>query len=331
MKEKIICLTPYSKTPVPVDYIKQTYGKWINFDKVELSVIHGGINEDQLPYEIRDATIINSYGTPRIPLTRLLLENAPNLKLIQQLGVGYDDIDIIAAKELGIPVCNTHGSNSSTVAEHTIMMILMLLRKALYADKTTRKGEWHQVTLGTSDELRELRDKKLGLIGLGSIGYEVARLAKSFNAEILYYKRNKLPEDMEKAINARYVDLKTLIKEADIISLHVPLTPETKNIIGPREIAKMKKDAIIVNTSRGELIDEIALKEALESRELGGAALDVFNPEPPKELELMQFDRLVVSPHISGISQEWLLRAFKLCGENMARVIKGEEPINRVY
>lgn len=331
MKEKIVCLTPYSKNPVPTEYIKRTYGNWIDFEEVELSVIHAGVNEDKLPIEARDATIIVSYGTPRIPVTREILENASNLKLIQQLGVGYDDIDIMAAEELGIPVCNTHGSNSSTVAEHTIMMILMLLRKALYADRSTRNGEWLQIALGTSGTLRELRDKKLGLIGVGSIGYEVARLAKAFNAEILYYKRRRLSEEDEQAIEATYVDLDTIIRESDIISLHVPLTPDTENIIGEAELAAMKESTILINTSRGGLIDEKALKKAMESGRLGGVALDVFDPEPPKELDLMSMDKLVVSPHISGISHEWLLRAFKLSGENMTRVINGETPVNCVY
>ena len=166
---------------------------------------------------------------------------------------------------------------------------------------------------------------------MGSIGYEVARLAHSFNAKIIYYKRSRLTVEEEKTVAARYVDLDTLLSEADIISLHCPLTEETRNIISASELTAMKQGAILVNTSRGGLINEKALTEAVESGRLGGVALDVFDPEPPVDSPLLSSGKLVVSPHISGISYEWFQRAFQLSGENMARVIRGEKPVNIVY
>ncbi len=331
MREKLLCLAPVSPTPLPKEYVHQTLGSWIDFNQVDVAVIRAGHNEDELLDEAKDATFIVSYGTHRIPITREVMETAENLKLIQQLGVGFDEVDLKAAGKLGIPVCTTRGSNASTVAEHTIMTVLMILKKAIYAHTSTREGKWEQVPLGTTGALGELRGKTVGLIGLGSIGKEVARLAKAFRADVVYNKRTRLTEMEEKELGATYVTLPQLIRGSDIISLHVPLTEETKGIIGEAEFGAMKDGAIIVNTARGELIDERPLINALDSGKLRGAAIDVFTPEPPKkDSPILMHENTVLSPHISGISKEWINRAYKMSGENIARVLNGENPQNQV-
>jgi D-3-phosphoglycerate dehydrogenase / 2-oxoglutarate reductase len=229
-----------------------------------------------------------------------LIKNAPNLKFIQKWGIGVDKIDLVAAKERGIPVAITNGANASQVAEHTILLMLATLRKLPYASKSLVDGQW------INSELRvtcaQLVGKTVGIFGLGNIAKQVIKLLRGFDTPIIYCSRTRLSIKEEQQLNIQYVDFETLLQQSDILSLHAPLTAGTKNIINAKNLALMKKDAIIINTARGELIDETALIEAIQAKMIRGAGLDVFANEPPKpDNLLLHLEEVVVTPH-SGAS-----------------------------
>ncbi len=229
-----------------------------------------------------------------------LITNAPNLKFIQKWGIGVDKIDLVAAKGRGIPVAITNGANASQVAEHAILLMLATLRKLPYASKSLVDGQW------INSELRvtcsQLVGKTVGIFGLGNIGKQVIKLLRGFDTPIIYCSRTRLSIQEEQQLNIQYVDFETLLQQSDILSLHAPLTSHTQNIINAKNLALMKKDAIIINTARGELIDESALIDAIQAKMIRGAGLDVFANEPPKpENLLLHLDEVVVTPH-SGAS-----------------------------
>ncbi len=229
-----------------------------------------------------------------------LITNAPNLKFIQKWGIGVDKIDLVAAKGRGIPVAITNGANASQVAEHAILLMLATLRKLPYASKSLVDGQW------INSELRvtcsQLVGKTVGIFGLGNIGKQVIKLLRGFDTPIIYCSRTRLSIQEEQQLNIQYVDFETLLQQSDILSLHAPLTSHTQNIINAKNLALMKKDAIIINTARGELIDESALIDAIQAKMIRGAGLDVFANEPPNpENLLLHLDEVVVTPH-SGAS-----------------------------
>jgi D-3-phosphoglycerate dehydrogenase len=227
------------------------------------------------------------------PLTADVMAAAPGLRAIAKYGVGTDNIDLDYCKEKGIPVSKTIGANSEAVADYTFALILALARKIPMIDRQCRKKDWAKIT--TSD----VSGKKIGLIGLGAIGKGVAKRAKGFGMEVYAYD---IYWDEEYALESdvKYAAVEGIIKECDFISLHTPLTEETRNMIGKNELELMKKDAFIVNTARGGLIDEDALLEALIEGRIGGAGLDVFSKEPPDDDRWYTLDNVILGSHCSA-------------------------------
>ncbi len=232
-------------------------------------------------------------------VTRRLIEAAPKLRWIGRAGAGLDNIDVAAAKELRIEVRNVPGANAVAVAELVFGLLLALLRQIPAADASVRRGEWDKGRFGG----RELRGKTLGIVGLGKIGGAVARRAAGFEMSCLGFDP-LVPEAAARAMGAEPVSLDELLSRSDIVTLHAPMTPETKGMIGATQIARMRTGAILVNAARGGLVDEGALLEALERGALSGAGLDVFAEEPPRDSPLRNHPRVVVTPHVGAATVE---------------------------
>jgi phosphoglycerate dehydrogenase-like enzyme len=256
-----------------------------------------------------------------------------------------DRVDLVAAEKAGVPVAVMPHGGAIAVAEHTMALMLAVVRKIIPGHAGVVDGgyqtrglepapttEWQFAFnwLGFKDVV-ELRGKTLGLVGLGEIGREVARRAKSFDMSILYHQRRRIPERYEQILGVRKVPLEELLRDSDIVSLHAPHTPETEKILDRRRLALMKPTALLINTARGGLVDEKALVERLERRRLAGAGLDVFVEEPlPFDHPLIDLDNVVLAPHTGGGSGGGQKKLIGQVIENIARVVKGEAPINQV-
>ena len=239
----------------------------------------------------------------RLKIDQEVIEAAPHLKMIQRTGVGLDSIDLAVLKEKGIPLYVNPGINARSVAEHTLMLILAVMRRLTIVDATMKSGKWIKHELGIQNH--GLFGKTIGLIGLGSIGLHVAEMLRPFGVNMVYNKRAQLSAKDEITLNLSFRSLPDLLAEADIVSLHCPLTKETEKIIGWDEFSLMKPGAIIINTSRGKLIQEDAVIHYLKSGHLKGAGLDVYEQEPvSSDNELLSLANVVLTPHISGITYE---------------------------
>jgi D-3-phosphoglycerate dehydrogenase / 2-oxoglutarate reductase len=242
-----------------------------------------------------DALIVRS----AVNVNSEVLRHAGKLRVIGRAGVGVDNIDLEAATKAGIAVMNTPGANAVAVAEHTLALMLALARFIPRADATTRAGKWEKKSLqGT-----ELRGKTLGIIGLGRIGIEVAKRAKAFEMKIMAHDPF-VSAGVARELEIQLADLDQIYATADYLSLHVGLTPQTTGMINEQTIKRMKKGLRLVNCARGELVDEAALAAALQSKHLGGAALDVFTEEPPKSSPLLGLENVIMTPHIAGSTNE---------------------------
>ena len=247
--------------------------------------------------EIRDADALVVRSATKA--TAKLLESAERLRVIGRAGVGVDNVDLDAATQKGVVVMNTPGGNAVSVAEHTLALLLALARRIPQADALMKKGQWEKKKL----QGMELRGKTLGLVGLGQIGSEVARLAKAFEMEIVAYDpyvSSLLAGDL----GVKLASLEEVLKAADFVSLHASATPETRHLLNARTLELAQPGVRIVNCARGELIEEAALLAALESGQVAGAALDVFEAEPPKDLKLVTHPNVIATPHIAGSTEE---------------------------
>jgi glyoxylate reductase len=246
------------------------------------------------------------------------------LKVIANMAVGYDNVDVEAAKTRGIVVTNTPGVLDETTADTAFMLLLAAARRLGESERTLRAGNWEwwgpKLFVGV-----DVWGKKLGIVGMGRIGQAVARRAKGFGMEILYHNRSR-KEDAERELDARRVDLDGLLGEADFVSVHTPLTDETKHLIGPEELEKMKPTAVLVNTSRGPVVDEGALADALADGLIFAAGLDVYEEEPKVHPKLLELENAVLAPHIGSGSQETRDRMAVLAAENIVAVLSGGEP-----
>jgi len=252
-------------------------------------------------------------------LTKNILEKLPELWLISYWATGYDYVDVRTAAEKGIAVCNVPGYASEAVAEHVFGLILAYIRKIPQAFSYVKSGKfnWKEFR-GT-----ELMGKTLGIIGTGSIGSRVAEIAKCFKMNVIAYTAHPNAEK-EKRFGVKFVDMDTLLTESDIISLHLPLKKETEKMFGREEFKKMKKSAILVNTSRGKIIDEDALTNALKSNEIAGACLDVLAVEKPRlNSELIEMNNVLITPHIAFHTKESLIRCTDICIDNIESFLNG--------
>ncbi|NYB26545.1 MAG: phosphoglycerate dehydrogenase [Methanobacteriaceae archaeon] len=268
-----------------------------------------------------DAVVVRS----RTKITREAIESASRLKLIARAGVGVDNIDVEAATERGIMVVNAPESASVTVAELTLGIIITLTRKISQADKSVKEGKWEKSKfMGV-----ELFGKTLGIIGMGRIGEQVAARLKSFQMKILAYDPY-ITEDTASKLGVTLVELDTLLKEADIVTIHVPLTPQTRHFIARKELELMKENAFLINCARGGIVDEHALYDALSQGKIAGAGMDVYENEPPTGNPLLDLDNVVATPHIGASTREAQQNAAIIVAEEIKKVFNGEAPSNLI-
>ncbi|HET7875653.1 MAG TPA: 2-hydroxyacid dehydrogenase [Methylomirabilota bacterium] len=266
-------------------------------------------------------------GFPRAELSSEFFKAAPGLKLIQLISAGYDRLDVDAARRAGVPIANNGGSNSVAVAEHTLMLMLAVLKRAFWLHRNVVAGRWR---VGGFDENRlfELSGKTVGIVGLGNIGKKVARRVRAFDAQVIYYDIVRLSEAEEDALGVRFVLLEELLRTADVVTLHVPLTSSTQNLITTRTLGLMKPSAVLINTCRGPVVDETALHRALSSGQIAAAGLDVMIEEPPAQKHpLFGLDNVIITPHMAGPTWENWPRAFRNSYDNVQRVAAGRPPL----
>lgn len=282
--------------------------------------------EEELSKAVASADIILGDYTFKTQITHRVVAAGKQLKLIQQPSAGFNNIDVHACREFNVPVANTPGANDIGVAEHTIMLALACLKKLTYVNSKTHQGEWvfdQRQALG----IFEIRGRTYGLIGMGQTARSVAECLIPFGVKLLYYDLLQLNPEDEKKYQATYAPLDEILKNADIISLHLPLTPETQGVINAAKLSIMKPTSFLINVGRGPLVDEKALAEALQNKKIAGAAMDVFCQEPPqKNYPLFEMENVILTPHLAGSTAESELRIMDMALTNIARVIKGEEP-----
>jgi phosphoglycerate dehydrogenase-like enzyme len=261
------------------------------------------------------------------PLTPPDYDRLGRIKLIQLLSAGYDGIDLKRLKQLGLPLSNNGGANSYAVAEHAIMLMLTVYRQAPDLHNLVKAGQWKSSRFGEEEE-HEIAGKTIGIVGAGMIGQTIARRLSGFEVKLLYYDPIKLPPEVSARLNMNYRDLDDLLRESDIVTLHAPNNEATRHMICDRTLNLMKRDAIIINTARGELIDEAALYRALKEKRLWAAGLDAFEKEPtdPKN-PLFTLPNVVLSPHSAGSTFESWNQRFGNAYANVQRVARGEPPL----
>jgi glyoxylate reductase len=252
--------------------------------------------------------------------------STPKLKLVQLLSAGYDRVDIEAARKAKVPVSNNGGANAIAVSEHTVMLMLAVLKRLVRLHNDIVAGKWRTGNQ-VDGAVYELSGKLVGIVGLGNIGKKVARRVQAFDARVQYYDVLRLTENEEDQLGVRFVLLDELLRTSDIVSLHVPLDDTTRAMISTRELSLMKPSAIIVNTCRGPVIDEAALHAALSSRKIAAAGLDVLMEEPtPKDNPLLTLPNVTLTPHSAGPTWENWAARFRNGFDNIQRVASGRAP-----
>ena len=294
-----------------------------------------GATDEEILNTCRDADFIAA--DPMTIVSGNLIRQMPNLKVIHSEGVAFNLFDLEVAKKCGVYVCNCKGINAGAVAEQAILLMLGLLRNVTVYDRAVREGKQIQIKEKTMVEgMAELCDMKVGLVGLGDIGMATAERLAAFGAKVYYNSRHRRPESVEMDLKISYLPQDELLSTCDIISLHTAVTPETVGMANDEFFAKMKKGAYLINTARGDLVDNEALIKVLKSGKLRGAGLDTIAPEPvlsdnpilnmPKEC----MEKVILSPHIAGITTDTFLRSQSLIWESFDDVMKGKKPINVV-
>ena len=290
-----------------------------------LNVINGNSKNSNLDSiaEISDFILVFGHSVPDH-----IIRTGKKIKLIQLCSAGFDGVNLELAQQLGIPVATNGGANAIPVAEFAITLMLGTIRHLIVAHKNTINGNWMTPDLNGYNSY-ELYGKTIGIIGAGRIGTNVIRILSGFRAQTLYYDQIKNKE--AEILGAKKTDLETLLSKSDIASVHVPLTKKTKNLIGTKEFRIMKPECILINTSRGEVVDEKALVYALTNNKIWGAGLDVFTIEPsgPRN-PLFALDNVVSTPHIAGKTSESYPRRLSFAFENMLAVWNGKPPKSEI-
>jgi glyoxylate reductase len=281
---------------------------------------------EELLTRAADATAILSMLTERIDVE--LMEAAPRLRIVANLAVGYDNVDVSAATERGIVVTNTPDVLTEATADLAWALLMGAARRLGEGERLVRAGRWDG--WGPTQLLgRSVWGRTIGIVGMGKIGTAVARRARGFDMSVLYHNRTARP-DVEADIGARLVALDELLRRSDFVSLHAPLTEQTRHIIDADALAKMTSDAVLVNTGRGPLVDEAALVRALQDRTIAAAGLDVFEREPAIESGLADLDNVVLAPHIGSATIEARSAMVRCCSENIVAVLSGNPPLTPV-
>ena len=295
------------------------------------SLKNSGLNVDYIP-DISAQDLISKVAEydvivvrSRTKITKEVIQHAKNTKIIARVGVGLDNIDTDEASKQNIEVINAGEASISAVSELVIGLMLSLSRNIPFANNETKKGNWIKKNLmGT-----ELKGKYLGIIGLGKIGRNVARLAKGLRMNLIGYDVVPIDKSFVQEVSLITADLKTLLESSDFITCHVPLTEQTKYLINKETISNMKNSTFIINTSRGEVIEEAALIEALKDNKIAGAALDVFETEPPTNLELLNLSNLICTPHIAAQTKEAQELASTVIAEKIIQKIITKDDISQ--
>jgi phosphoglycerate dehydrogenase-like enzyme len=249
------------------------------------------------------------------PVTAAVIAAAPQLRLIQKIGVGVNTIDLAAAAAHGVQVANMPGTNSQAVAEMALALLLAVLRRVVWLDHQTRAGQGWQLALPELDQLGEIHGRTVGLVGFGEVPRRLAPVLQALGAEVVYTTRQ------DPGTDARWRAWEDLLACSDVVSLHVPLNPQTRHLLDAAAFARMKPGSVLVNTARGGLVDEAALAEALRSGRLRGAGLDVMDAEPlPAGSALAQLPQVVLTPHLAWLTPETLQRSLQIAFENCARM-----------
>ena len=259
------------------------------------------------------------------PVSAEIVEQAPRLRVVSTVGVGYDSIDVAACTRRGILVTNTPGVVTEATADLTFALLLAVARRLNEADRYVREGHWHFWQWGNMWGANP-SGKTLGILGFGRIGQAVALRARGFSMRILYYSLDRPTPEREQELGAQFVDRETLLREADFLSIHVPLAPDTHHLIGSAELSVMKPTAFLINTSRGKVVEEAALVEALQSKQIAGAGLDVFEFEPQIHPALLALPNVVVSPHMGTATGETRLAMAMTAAENLLAALAGQRP-----
>jgi len=265
-------------------------------------------------------------GSPRFGIGNEFFRSAPKLKLVQLTSAGYDRVDLEAARKAKVPVANNGGANSVAVSEHAVMLMLAVYKKLVYHHLNVVSGTWRAKDFADV-RTYELEGKRLGIIGLGNIGKKVARRVQGFDMDVRYYDVLRLTEDQEDALGVRFALFNELLRTSDVVTLHVPLNDVTRKMISTRELAMMKRSAILINTCRGPVVDEDALHQALTSGTIAGAGLDVMVEEPPKpQHPLFSLPNVTLTPHSAGPTWDNWTKAYRNGFDNIQRVESGQAP-----
>jgi phosphoglycerate dehydrogenase-like enzyme len=286
------------------------------------TVVDGKSAEDQQVEAVKDADFIMAF---RAKLTERILRSAKKARLVQILSAGYDSINLKLLREMGIPCANNGGANSRAVADHAVLAMLSLYRRLMAADRAVREGRWSAAIDGMNTF--EMANKVVGVLGFGNIGQKVARRVQAFDAIVQYYDKFPLSPERERELKVRRVSLDELFRTSDIISCHAPLTADTRHVVNRERLSMMKPTAVVINTSRGPVVDEAALLEALQQKRIAGAGLDVFEKEPVDPGNpLLKLENVVLSPHSAGTTWDTWFRRAEFAYQNMKRVWEGQPP-----
>jgi phosphoglycerate dehydrogenase-like enzyme len=290
--------------------------------RVEVLTLPAAATVDAVHEAVSEADLVLGDKKRRHRIDRSALQAMRRCRLIQQPAVGFDAIDHRAAAELGIPVANAAGYNRDAVADWTLMAILDLVRQGAARDRRMREGQWPNGPAGA----RELGSLTVGVVGVGNTGGAVVERLRGFGCRLLF--TDVIPRSLAGAVQ---LPLEDLLEQADVVTVHVPLDRDTRGLVGGRVLEKMKPGAILVNASRGPVVDEAALAHALRTGRLAAAALDVFEHEPlAPDSPLRRLENVLLSPHVAGVTEEAERRLLDTCGANMTRVLDGLEPFNVV-
>jgi phosphoglycerate dehydrogenase-like enzyme len=276
---------------------------------------------DQVPAALGEADYLMGFIGR---LSDETLAGAKRLKLVQLMSVGYDTFNLQGARARRVPVAVNGGANAIAVAEHAIMLMLTTLKHLTELNQVVHSGQWRSGHSGAL-KLFELWHSTVGIVGMGRIGQQVAQRLQGWHANLVYHDPYRLPPERERALDVTYLELDDLLRQSDVVTVHVPLSERTHHLVNARSLALMKPEAVVVNTSRGELVDEVALAAALREGRLGGAGLDVFAQEPPEPGNpLFELPTAILTPHVAGPTWQSWPRRFENCFANIARVQRGE-------
>ncbi len=318
MKPKILITREFF--PQAIEYLKK-------YVELEMGAINRNLTKEELIEKIRDKEGIICLLTDKID--REVIDSAPNLKIIANCAVGYDNIDVEYAKSKGIYVTNTPGVLTEATADLTWALILATVRKIPQADNFTRTGKFKGWSL-TLFLGKDIYDKRLGIVGLGRIGKAVAKRAKGFEMEVVYYDQKRLSEEEERKLGVFYLPLDELLSTSDVITLHTSLNETSYHLISAEKIKLLKRDAVIINVSRGPVIDEEALASALKEGKIWGAGFDVYENEPLINEKLLRLDNVVLLPHIGSATEETRLKMAMMASEDLVLALQGKKPKNLI-